>query len=102
MSLNYENKLWEDGILGEDTPDRLRNTVLFLLRLHVALRAGDEHHNLHRDCPENPSQLSLRRNESGVICLVYQENSVTKTNDGGLKHMRKDRKIMCGYIQVKI
>ena len=26
--------------------------------------------------------------------MVYREDTVTKTNDGGLRHMRKDRKIV--------
>ena len=43
------------------------------------------------------SQLSFRRNKTGIRCLVYQEDTVTKTNDGGLNHMRKDRKIVWVY-----
>ena len=46
ISMNFENQLWANNVLGEDTPDRLRNTVLFLLGINLALRAGDEHHAL--------------------------------------------------------
>ena len=84
---HYEQKLWEDGTLGEDTPDKLRNTVLFLLGLNLALRAGDEHYDLRRNCEHRPSQLQFKRNDKGVRCLVYTEDSITKTNDGGLKSM---------------
>ena len=92
-----ENDLWERGILGEQNPDQLRNTVLFLLGLNVGLRAGDEQHALRRHSPENASQLSFKRNDKGVRCLVYQEDFVTKTNDGGLNSMQKDRKCVWVY-----
>ena len=46
ISMNYENELWSKGVLGEDTPDKLCSTVLFLLGINLALRAGDEHQAL--------------------------------------------------------
>ena len=97
ISLEVEEKLWLSGVLGEETPDQLRNTVLFLIGLNVGLRAGDEHYNLRRDTVELPSQFSSRRNERGVRCLVYQEDTVTKTNDGGLNSMKKERKCVWVY-----
>ena len=42
ISMEHENKLWEKGVLGEDTPDKLRSTVLFLIGVNVGLRAGDD------------------------------------------------------------
>ena len=97
ISLNVEDKLWKEGVLGEATPDQLRSTVLFLLGLNVGLRAGDEHYALRRETPDSPSQLTFERNDEGVRCLVYREDSTTKTNDGGLKHMRKQRKVVWVY-----
>ena len=94
ISLSFEEKMWKKGVLGEDTPDKLRNTVLFLLGMNCGLRAGDEHHDLRRETLEKPSQIQFEHDSSGVRCLVYREDSVTKTNDGGLKHMRKQRKIV--------
>ena len=35
-----ENYLWKEGILGESNPDQLRDTVLYLLGVHLALRAN--------------------------------------------------------------
>ena len=46
IPFNYENELWKRGLLGEDSPDKLRDTVLFLLGINLGLRAGDEHHQL--------------------------------------------------------
>ena len=34
IPLNFENELWEKGILGEDTPEKLRSTVLFLIGIN--------------------------------------------------------------------
>ena len=46
ITFEQENLLWKEGLLGEDTPDKLRDTVLYLLGVHLALRAGDEHYFL--------------------------------------------------------
>ena len=87
ITFEFEQKLWEKGILGEDSPDKLRDTCLFLLGINCLLRAVDEHYNLRRDMPNNQSQLSFRINNFGEKCLVYQEDTVTKTHDGGLNDM---------------
>ena len=88
----FEEKMWKSNILGEDTPDKLRNTVLFLLGINVMLRAVEEHYCLRRDMPDQKSQLSVRISESGEKCLFYQEDCVTKTHDGGLNNMRRERR----------
>ena len=91
----YENQLWRSGTLGEDTPEKMHNTVLFLLGINLALRAGDEHYDLRRDSPDRKSQISFERNtESGKRCLVYREDTVTKTNDGELSNLKKERKVV--------
>ena len=90
----FENQLWEKGILGEHNPEILRNTVLFLIGINCSLHAGDEHHDLRRDSPNKPSQFSFERNQIGERCVVYHEDTVTKTNDAGLKHMRKEHKVV--------
>ena len=46
ISYETENSLWQAGILGEDTPDKLRNTVLFLIGINMLLRAVEEHYYL--------------------------------------------------------
>ena len=94
ITFKFEQKLWEKGILAEDSPDKLRDTCLFLLGINCLLRAVDEHYNLRRDMPNKPSQLSFRINDFGEKCLVYQEDTVTKTHDGGLNDMRRDRKVV--------
>ena len=91
---DFEDSLWEKQVLGEDTPDKLRDTMLFLLGINLGLRACDEHYDLRRDSKHKPSQCSFQRANNGKRCLVYHEDTVTKTNDGGLKSLKNDRKIV--------
>ena len=72
----------------------MRHTVLFLLGINCTLRAGDEHYQLRRETPLKKSQIQFEVSELGERCLVYYEETGTKSNDGGLKHMRYDRKIV--------
>ena len=69
ITYKFEEKLWKRGVLGEYCPDRLRNTVLYLLGVNLALRAGDEHYQLRRSSKDKPSQFSFERNENGVRLL---------------------------------
>ena len=87
ISYEFEEKMWQNGILGEDNPDKLRSTVLFLLGINLALRAVDKHYYLCRDLPEKCSQISFESNSKGVECVVFHEDTCTKTNDGGLGQM---------------
>ena len=94
ISLEVENELWERQVLGEDTPDKLRSTVLFLIGINCALRAGNEHYVLRRPGGCTGSQFSFEMNSQGQRCLVYHEDSVTKTNRGGIRDLKKERKIV--------
>ena len=86
----FEEKLWENNV-------QLHSTVLFLLGINLGLRAGDEHYDLHHNSEAKPSQISFRCNSKNVKCLVYQEDTTTKANDRGLKHMRNEHKIVWVY-----
>ena len=94
ISMEFENKLWETNVLGEESPDKLRSTVLYLLGVNCALRAGDEHYGLRRPGGCTPSQISFETNSMNVKCLVYPEDNVTKTNLGGIRDQKKERKIV--------
>ena len=97
ISYKYEEEMWSKGVLGEDCPDRLRDTVLFLIGNHCTLRASDKHYYLHRPTPTEKSQLTFEFNGEGTKCLVYREDTISKTHDGGLKDMRTDRKEVWVY-----
>ena len=97
ITYEFEETMWQKGILGEDKPDTLRNTVLFLIGINCCLRAVEEHYYLRRDMPNMASQLQVEGDENGVICVVYREDTVTKTHDGGLNDMHNERKIVWVY-----
>lgn len=97
ISYEYEEELWDRDILGEDTPDKLCNTVLYLLGINLALHGVEEHYLLRRQMPNRDSQLSFKRDSNGVRCLVYSEDTCTKNNDGGLAHMRHEHKVVWVY-----
>ena len=86
-----ENDLWKRHYLGEDTPDKLRSTVYFLMGMNCYLRSVQDHYNLRRWCPDQDSQLSFET-INGKRCLVYREDYISKTHDGGLADMKNDRK----------
>ena len=92
ITYEEEEKMWSDGILGEDTPKQLGNTVLYLLGLHLALRAGSEHYRLRYV----NSQIVITTNKDGRRYLRYHEDS-SKAAQGGLKHRKIQPKIVDAY-----
>ena len=61
ISESDENYLWEHGYLGNGNPEVLTNTLVWVLGLNFALRAGQEHRNLRM----KNSQLSVAVDEHG-------------------------------------
>ena len=41
--LSEEDAMWHDGILGQDNPEQLINTLMYLLGVHLSLRAIDKY-----------------------------------------------------------
>ena len=92
ITYKIEQDLWDRGFLGDDTPEKLRTTVYYGIGMGFYLRAVGEHYSLRRWTPDSDSQITFERNDRGMRCAVYREDVVTKTHDGGLKDMRRDRK----------
>lgn len=82
-----EKRLWDNNALGGDTPQKLLDTLLYLNGLHFALRSGVEHRNLQIDQIEVIPPNDTRK----YYALRYREN-VSKTNSGGLKHLKIEPK----------
>lgn len=93
ISVESEEKMWANGILGSDTPDKLRDTLLYLLGLNFALRGGQEHYCLRHG---QNSQLHLGTDSNGKKYLEYIED-VSKCNPGGIKHRKITRKHTKAY-----
>ncbi len=93
ISFADEEKMWLNGTLGEDTPVKLRNTVMYLLGLSCGLRSGQEHRNLR--CPGHDCQFTVcADSETGARYLQYVEDEQKKTNQGGLQGQKSDCKVV--------
>ncbi len=84
---DQENQLWTMGILGKDKPLQLLRTVLYLLGINLALRAGQEHRVLHSIATGHRNQLSFAVHD-GKRVIIYKEDPGTKTNQGGIRHKK--------------
>ena len=82
-------------VLGEDEPDKLRDTLLFLVGLIFALRGGKEHRSLR--APGFDPQIVVKKNESGVKFLEYTEDFHSKTNHGGISDRKHQSKVVHAY-----
>ena len=82
--MEMEESLWQQGLLGDSTPQQLLDTMVYYVGLYFALKSGQEHRNLRHF----PSQLELIEPQQGAAYLVYRED-VSKINQGGLEHRRK-------------
>ena len=91
ITYEMEQTLWEKGLLGDDTPQKLRTTCYFYLGLRFCLRSVQDHYGLRRGTPTQASQLTFKTCQ-GKRVLVYVEDAVTKTHDGGIKDRKRDRK----------
>ena len=68
---DQEQKLWNLGLLGEDSPSVLLNTMVFLIGKNFSLRSGREHRNLKF------SQLKLvpgrERTGKAGVCVFWRK-----------------------------
>ncbi len=95
ISQDEEDRLWDEGVLGEDEPDVLCNTIMYLVGLTFALRGGREQRALC--CPGHEPQIQVKRNDEGVEYLEYHKDLRTKTNQGGLNSRKVMPKVVCAY-----
>ena len=84
-----EQRLWEKGLLGEDTPQQLLDTVIFYNGLYFALRSGREHRQLRH----TPCQIELVERDGERPHLVYREN-ISKNHPGGLRGRNLSPKVV--------
>lgn len=85
-----EDMLWEMGFLGDDTPAKLLDTLVFTFGIHFALRAAQDHRNMRWD------KLSLRTDENDRPYLQYTED-YAKNHQGGIQHKNVKPKVVRAY-----
>ncbi len=90
VTTEEEEKLWQEGLLGDHSPQTLLDTILFLCGLAFAMRSGEEHRSL-----QLPQFKLVESATDGSNYLVYNEN-YSKNNSGCLK----DRKVRPKSVQV--
>ena len=89
ISLAQEDVMFQKGILGDDKPLVLLKTVIYMLGLHLALRGGVEHSRLRR--PGFDCQITVEKDDKNRLRLVYREDQLQKTNQGGLNSKRNNK-----------
>lgn len=95
ITFEEEDRMWQNGVLGVDTPEKLVRTLVYLLGLSCALRAGKEHRVLR--ALDRNSQFCLRYDDDGYRYLLYREDLCTKTNRGGIRHKKYTAKTVNVY-----
>jgi len=89
LTLEEEDILWEKGHLGDATPQKLLDTMIYCNGLYFALRSGKEHRQLR----SNPCQIELVEKEGERSYLKYTED-VSKNRPGGLKGRKVKPKVV--------
>ena len=89
LTIEDEDKLWEEGLLGATTPHTLLDTMVYMCGLYFALRSGKEHRDLQY------SQIKLVESDRSSH-IIYTEN-VSKNNTGGLQHRKHEPKVVTHY-----
>ena len=91
ISISHEERLFRSGVLGVDSPSQLLQTLIYVIGLHCALRGGAEQNNLRR--PGCEPQIKIEKDDRGIECLIYTEDPLQKTNQGGLVCKSKPKKV---------
>ena len=93
--VSEEEMLWNMKILGDDTPEKLVDTLLYLNGLHFALHVADKHKSLKMNL-----QLTVGYGNSvGLKYLEYKE-CTSKCNQVGLMSRFIKPKVSCAYQNV--
>ncbi len=92
ITVDNEEELWSQGLLGSDNPKQLRETVMYLVGLSFALRGRKEQQLLR--CPLYDPQITVQSQADGTKFLEYREDLQSKSNQGGLATRKWQPKIV--------
>ena len=89
ISTDLEDRLWSEGVLGSDTPQKLLDTLVFCFGLNYALHSGREHRDLR------PDMLTYVEPTTGNSrpYLQYDESG-SKNNPSGLRERKVTNKVV--------
>ena len=85
ISNDLEEQLWNEGALGDDSPDKLLNTLVFSFGLHFALCSGTEHRQLRPD-------MIVQNEPAGATPYLVYTKSGSKNNSRGLNQRKVKNK----------
>ena len=88
FSYDEEETLWRKGALGTDEPQKLLNTLLFLIGKSFCIRGGEEHRALR------PSQFTVIPARNSEREKLRFTGFVDKTHQGGLKHRKVGQRVV--------
>lgn len=92
ITVDQEEQLWQQGILGIEIPQQIVDTLLYILGVQFGLQAKDEHKSLLMGL-----QLSVKTDsENGKYFLEYYEYS-SKNHQGGLNNLCCKQKVCHAY-----
>ncbi len=97
ISLEQEDHMWRSGILGNDTPEKLVNTLLYLVSVHFALHVCDEHKALKVGAF---SQLKIKVNPKTNLWFLEYNKHRAKNHQGGIKSLHYKNKIVKAFENV--
>lgn len=89
FTIEEEEMLWQNKILGDHTPEALLNTIIYMNGVYFALRSGDEHRQLRH----NPCQIQVVERTGERSYLKYTED-VSKNHPGGIKGRKQKPKVV--------
>lgn len=90
ISKDQEESLWQKQVLGVDTGKRLLRAIFYIIGVYFGIRGGREHRKL------TSQNFSIHTDVDGHEYVQYKE-SVSKTNQGGIKHRKLDSHTSTAY-----
>ena len=93
ISCDLEDRLWKEGVLGDDNPEKLIDTLVYCFGLNFALRSGKEHRNLR------PDMIKYQQLADSKSYIIYNESG-SKNNSGGIKDRKVQNKAVRVYSNV--
>lgn len=97
IEYEQEEVMWQKGVLGDDRPQTLLDSLIFSFGLHFALRSGKEHRALRFGSDKEPSQLSIHTDPINKRRYIEYKEDISKTNNGGLHHRLLKKKCTRAY-----